>query len=370
MGNHSCNPSPGTVDKIFTVARNTGVVPDVTMDHVLIDLLSLNSSDVLSQQYADLQVSLPESQLSDFNRSLTTMFGEGGTVAFGSVGVVALALSLLFEALSLQVVRRPTTRPPDPIRRIFGADHSSDVGPIASEYLKQVPRVAGNPVRMLALTERCESELTRELTDRYEAMTEEHYVIANGVKQWVNGAALHLHMRIHLVRLGATQKDSARSLAVSYQTKLPVVMRSYSEHIRRSIREKPPAAGTARQGLLILERLRNVTHEVQHRPCESDAIAGALADRILALQDLQQSLDFFKKTEMHMDLLIAQQGNFSLPPREWLPALGAEDYASGSGQTPSQLGITSPSLRSGEGPQLKQPHSTVTRHLLLPHAAC
>ncbi|XP_018581990.1 uncharacterized protein LOC108918864 [Scleropages formosus] len=256
-----------------------------------------------------------EPHLSNINRDLASMFGEGGTVVFGSVGVVALALSLLLEVLSLHWTGRATTGPSDPIRRIFGADHFSDVGSIASEYLKRVPQVAGDPVRMRALTERCESELTRELDDRYEAMTTERQIAANGVKQWLNGAALHLHMRIHLVRLGAAQKDSAQSLAISYQTRVPVLMRSYVKHLRGSILEKPPPAGGPGHSLLVLEPLRNVSHAVRHRACESEAIADALADRILGLLDLQRSLDFFNQTEMHMDVLVKQQGNFSLWPQ-------------------------------------------------------
>lgn len=66
-------------------------------------------------------------------------------VSYGGVGVVALALSVLFEMLAHHQTTglgswSPENRlqPPDPIRRMFGADVWSDVSSIASELLKQV----------------------------------------------------------------------------------------------------------------------------------------------------------------------------------------------------------------------------------------
>lgn len=61
------------------------------------------------------------------------------------MGVVALALSILFEMLAHHQItdsgfRRPGahSQPPDPIRRMFGADGGSDISSIVSEFLKQV----------------------------------------------------------------------------------------------------------------------------------------------------------------------------------------------------------------------------------------
>lgn len=66
-------------------------------------------------------------------------------MSYGSVGVVALALSILFEMLAHHQTtglgsKSPEARsqPPDPIHRMFGADAGSDISSIASEFLKQV----------------------------------------------------------------------------------------------------------------------------------------------------------------------------------------------------------------------------------------
>lgn len=64
-------------------------------------------------------------------------------VSYGGVGVVALALSVLFEMLAHHQTassRSPEGRhpPPDPIRRMFGAEAGSDISSTASELLKQV----------------------------------------------------------------------------------------------------------------------------------------------------------------------------------------------------------------------------------------
>lgn len=54
------------------------------------------------------------------------------------MGVVALALSVLFEMLAHHQTTKSGPPPPDPIRRMFGADAGSDISSIASEFLKQV----------------------------------------------------------------------------------------------------------------------------------------------------------------------------------------------------------------------------------------
>lgn len=309
MGNIACNPSPGVVDELFAVSRNASMLPDVTLDPTLATYLSLDSAAALKQHYASLEATLTTPQVSAFRHDLASTFGEGGRVRSGGVGVVALALALLFEALALQAAGGRAMAE-DPIRRIFGADHTSEVGPIVSEYLKLVPRVVGNAGRMRELTERCEGLLTRELADRYDDMTSEGYPLSPSVKQWLNGAALHLHMRVHLVRLRAAQQGSALSLAVSYRSGLPVLIQKYSEHLRRTIREIPAQPGSP--GLLSLEPLLNITHTVVHRPCESAAVAEQLAARIQELQDLQHSMEFFYKAEADMDELLLQKDDFIL----------------------------------------------------------
>lgn len=102
-GRSLCLPSPATVQELFFVARDAGIVPDISLDPVLDTFLSLDSSAALQHQYAFLQQSMSGEQRSTFNLSLTEKLGGSSRVTHGGVGVIALALSMLFDQVAQQV---------------------------------------------------------------------------------------------------------------------------------------------------------------------------------------------------------------------------------------------------------------------------
>lgn len=98
-----CLPSPVIVQELFFVARDASIIPDISMDPVLTTFLSLDSSAALQHQYAFLQRSMSREQQSAFRLSLTGELGGSKRVTYGGVGVVALALSMLFDQVAQQV---------------------------------------------------------------------------------------------------------------------------------------------------------------------------------------------------------------------------------------------------------------------------
>lgn len=101
-GRSLCLPSRATIQELFSVARDTSIIPDISLDPVLSTYLSLDSSAALQHQYAFLQRSLSKEQLTAFNRNLTGELG-GSRVTHGGVGVIALALSMLFDQIAQHV---------------------------------------------------------------------------------------------------------------------------------------------------------------------------------------------------------------------------------------------------------------------------
>ncbi|KAM4598590.1 uncharacterized protein ACJ7VT_022048 isoform 1-T1 [Polymixia lowei] len=320
MGNQSCSPSLKTVDCLYQVVSYAGLVPDTSLDTSLDTFLSLNSSWALEQQYSSLQQNLSQQQMSAFNRDLQTTFRGSTTVSYGGVGVVSLALSVLFEVLAHHQRTQPGLRgpqgsppppEPDPIRRMFVADGTSEVGSIVSEFLKQVPGVANDRAKMAELLEAYERKLRMELMDFYERMMflERGALSSAGVKQWVNGAALHVHIFLHWKRLTDPSAGDVDSL--KYLQAMEPLLKTYTQFLHRTVRETPPSA-PGPTGLLVVEPLRNVTHGVQHRTCESAAIQRALVERFLSVQDVQRGKDFFQSSQDHHDSLMAQQADFML----------------------------------------------------------
>lgn len=105
-GRTLCLPSPATVQELFLVARDASILPDISLDPVLTTFLSPDSSAALHHQYGFLRRSMNSEQQALFSHDLTQRLGGSRRVAYGGVGVVALALSLIFDQVSQQVGER------------------------------------------------------------------------------------------------------------------------------------------------------------------------------------------------------------------------------------------------------------------------
>lgn len=90
------------MQELFSVARDAGVIPDISIDPILTSFLSLESGAVLQHRYDSLQRSMSREQQSIFDISLSEKLG-GRMVTHGRVGIVALALSMLFDQVAEQV---------------------------------------------------------------------------------------------------------------------------------------------------------------------------------------------------------------------------------------------------------------------------
>ncbi|MEQ2203147.1 hypothetical protein XENOCAPTIV_025487, partial [Xenoophorus captivus] len=199
---------------LFSVARDADIIPDISLDPVLTTFLSLDSPAALQHQYGFLQRSMSGEQQAAFNLNLTVEV-DCCRVTYGGVGVVALALSLLFDhvaqhveiSVSRQVRVHGSTegfRSPKGSRaeRIFGISTSSRIGSIIHSYLSLIPGIANNEEKMAETTELYDNLLNLELIDHYERMTTKKRMSTEAMQQWLAGAAFHLHLRIHQVRRG------------------------------------------------------------------------------------------------------------------------------------------------------------------------
>lgn len=411
-GRSLCLPSPATVQELFYVARDANIIPDISLDPVLTSFLSLDSSAALQHQYAFLQQSLSREQQSAFSLGLAGQLGGSSRVSYGGVGVVALALSLLFDQVAQQVRAQGSAEggqssQRSQTKRIFGISSSSRIGWIIHSYLKLVPGVANDQEKMAETTELYDGWLKLELLDHYERMTTKKRMSTVAMQQWLAGAAVHLHMRIHQVRLNSVPLGSAESLRWSYKSGLGRLVQDYTAYLHRNIREtgprKPRTASGSRQtntfktnitcpgdrlfsdslvspgvsadafndtttpnataaigqscqtdgssedfglnvtrgsdettagtgnretfstsaglsedeevgvpGLLVIEPQRNVSHSVQHHPCQAPAIQQALVTRIMNAQDLERNRNFFRYADRVFYSLLRQRDAFEL----------------------------------------------------------
>lgn len=314
MGNNTCSPSPEMIDGIFMVGQAGGIIPDITLDREVSNYLSLNSNFALNLQYGTIQERLSKDQLAVLENNLTSIFNKRTKVSSGGVGVVALAMSFLLETLVARVLGQTDGELMDPYQRIFGPDNSSEISNVTREYLNQVPWMVNNSDMMAEVTDIYDQKLKHALIKLYESMTVEHCMSTAAVKQWINGAAIHLHMRIHGIRLLSVPRGSAESLRLSYRTGLSRLVQLYAAYLRRNVKERAPTQDPPiKAGFLITEPNRKVRHRVAHSPCQTQGIIGAIVSRILAVQNIRATETFFEEAGRNLDKLIQQKEHFELP---------------------------------------------------------
>ncbi|XP_077361317.1 uncharacterized protein LOC144006381 [Festucalex cinctus] len=352
LGSSLCLPSQATVQELFVVARDANAIPNISLEPVLTTFLSLDSSAALQHQYASLQRSLNEAQQAALGLRLNRELG-GSRVTHGGVGVVALALSLLLDHIAQQVRSNSSTetgqsRLTSPSKKIFGIAVSSRIGVIMQNYLSLIPGLANDQDTIAETTEVYDNWLKLEMLDHYQRMTKKKRMSSVSMQQWLTGAALHLHMRIHQVRLHSVPFGSVESLRLSYKTSFNRLVQGYTVYLHRNIRETAPSAPQQRAnttcsselsfnisqaetfnetshggacktdelaskgGLLVIEPGRNVSHSVLHHPCQSPAIQQALVTRIINSQDLDNSRSFFLYSKKVFQGLLAQEDAFQI----------------------------------------------------------
>lgn len=314
MGNNACSPSLETIDGIFLAGQAGGIIPDITLDRVVSNYLSLNSSNALNLQYSALQEHLSKDQLSVLHNNLTLVFRKRNKVPYGGVGIVALALSFLLETLFASVRGQTDGLLMDPYHRIFGPDNSSEIYSITREYLSQVPGTVNNIDMMAEITDVYDEKLKHALIKLYESMTVQHRMSTIAVKQWINGAAIHLHMRIHGIRLFSVPRGSAESLRLSYRTGLGRLFQLYAAFLRSNVKERGPTQDPPlKAGFLITEPNRKIRHRVAHNSCQTQGIISAIVARTLAIQNIRTTETFFEEAGRNIGKLIRQKEHFELP---------------------------------------------------------
>lgn len=317
MGNNACSPSPDIVDGIFLAGQAGRIIPDITLDKVVSNYLSLNSSFALNHQYDIIQRRLSKDHLAALESNLTSILSQRTKVSYGGVGIVALAMLLLLDSLVSSVLGQPNVEFTDTYQRIFGPDNSSEISVITREYLRLVPRMVNNSDMMAEITDSYDQKLKHALIKLYESMTVRHRMSTAALKQWINGAAIHLHIRIHGIRLLSVPRGSVESLRLSYRTGLAQLVQLYASYLRRNVKERGPTQDPPfKAGFLITEPNRKVRHRVSHSPCQSQGIISAIVSRILAIQNLKATEAFFEEAGRNLDKLIQQKEHFELPTRK------------------------------------------------------
>lgn len=137
------------------------------------------------------------------------------------------------------------TNPADMLRNVFAEEKASAVRNLMDEYMKRCQMHLRNDESLLDDSRDLEMKLSLQLTMLRNSMLRDGRMSSRAVKHWVNGAAFHAQVLLHIARLkkrtetGTEGFESAKRAASGalyiYQRDMTRILQKYKEYKRSSL---------------------------------------------------------------------------------------------------------------------------------------
>ncbi|XP_038852746.1 uncharacterized protein LOC120050149 [Salvelinus namaycush] len=229
MGNSSTNTASTAVTHIF----NTNPW-DLGIDHTFQTFFTPNALDNLNKQYNGRKQEVGSYE-PIWTKSLVTNLG-GLTRIPKASGFGALIISIVIDIVTASIeTLNPEEDSTDILRRVFAEEKASTVYNEMEEALKRCTMNINNEAKMKSDIVNAERRLSFALTTLKNSMLDGH-MKTRSLKIWVNGAAFHVQLLIHLARLEEGVDSHQALAAVSiYQKNLEQLLLKYNESKSKTI---------------------------------------------------------------------------------------------------------------------------------------
>ncbi|XP_070703457.1 uncharacterized protein [Pempheris klunzingeri] len=218
----------------------------------------LSSSDNLRRHYERRRVELGD-HAADWTKSLVEKLS-GLTAAPELAGLGALAIAVLIDIVSSSPPEESTK---EALRGVFAEQKASEVWDHIDECLKRCRMNINSRDDLKSDIKRIEYQLSAALTRLKNAMVRDGHMTADGLRAWVNGAAFHVQMLIHLVRLGGTQTcESVETLISTYESELSLLFTKHQEMVKGKCRTRFFHATNASESLTQFRDENSKWHKV------------------------------------------------------------------------------------------------------------
>ncbi|XP_076609511.1 uncharacterized protein LOC143334564 [Chaetodon auriga] len=146
-------------------------------------------------------------------------------------GLGALAVAVFIDIIS---ATSSSENMKDALRCVFAEEKASEVWDHIDECLKRCIVYIDDDDEQISEIMRLEPELSKALTKLKNSMTNHGQMSSAALKAWVNGAAFHIHMLIHLLRLGGSQTCNPveRYLSI-YLNELDTLFRAHKAAVKK-----------------------------------------------------------------------------------------------------------------------------------------
>ncbi|XP_031155935.1 uncharacterized protein LOC116050011 [Sander lucioperca] len=224
----------------FLKRLNDGKAPDLRVNTTIVMFTGLKSSDNLREHYDKRKREaggsandLIKLHAADWTKNLADKLADlESTPAWAGLG--ALVIAVLIDLASLSPPEESTK---DALRSVFAEEKASEVWDQIDECLKRCMMHINNDHELVTDIRRIEGQLSFALTKLKNSMVRDGHMSSQALKAWVNGAAFHIQMLIHLVRLRGIQTcDPVESLLSTYLRDLDTLFIKHREMVKAKCR--------------------------------------------------------------------------------------------------------------------------------------
>ncbi|XP_060882850.1 uncharacterized protein LOC132954328 [Labrus mixtus] len=209
--------------------------PDLGVDKHLVMYTSQSSTDNLRRHYETRKMQAADCA-ADWIKNLAeklAAFAQSAEIA----GLGALAIAIIIDMVSFSP---PEESIEGALRSVLAEEKTSEVWDLIDECLKRFTMHFENRNKLRSDLERIESQLSVALTKLKNSMVRDGHMSSQSLKGWVNGAAFHIQMLIHLERLGENQTcNPIQSLIAVYQRDLDPLFEKHKEMIKGKCSRRP-----------------------------------------------------------------------------------------------------------------------------------
>ncbi|XP_035852561.1 uncharacterized protein LOC118494116 [Sander lucioperca] len=207
--------------------------PDLRVNKTIVMFTGVSSSDNLRQHYEKRKMEAGQFA-AGMIKSLLEILGDLTPVP-ALAGLGSMAISIYIDSF---FPSPPEESMKDALRSVFAEEKASEVWDQIDECLKRCMMHIHNDYELATDITRIEVQLSAAPTKLKNSMVRDGHMSSQALKAWVNGAAFHIQMLIHLVRLGGTQTcDPVESLLSTYLRDLRMLFQEHREMIRAKCRD-------------------------------------------------------------------------------------------------------------------------------------
>lgn len=208
--------------------------PDLSVSKNIETFTGLSSSESLRQYYQKRRMKASDCA-PGWIKNLVEKLG-GLTSDPTLAGLGALAIAVFIDIVSFSPAEESTK---EALRCVFAEEKVSEVWDLIDECLKRCVMYFNQRAELVSNIKHIEIQLSAALTKLKNSMVRDEHVSSHALKVWVNGAAFHIQMLIHLVRLGGIQTcDPVERLLSAYQRDLDTLFGKHREMIQSKCRMK------------------------------------------------------------------------------------------------------------------------------------